>query len=47
MSLCPMSTVRPYQQARNQATALQLLKDRAGTFYDPFLLANFIQVVSD
>src|ERR1051326_885162 len=42
-----MSTVRPYQTPRNQATALQILKDRAGTFYDPFLLANFVQVVSD
>ena len=40
-----MSTVRPYQQPKNRATALQILRDRAGTFYDPLLLANFIQIV--
>jgi len=42
-----MSTVRPYQQPKNRATAMQILRDRAGTFYDPLLLANFIQLVGE
>jgi len=41
-----MSTVRPYQQPRLRATALEMLRERAGTFYDPLLTANFIQLVT-
>lgn len=41
-----MSTVRPYTRPKMRATAIELLRERAGTFYDPMLLANFIQMVS-
>ena len=41
-----MSTVRPYQQPLLRAGALQLLKSRAETFYDPLLVANFVSLVS-
>lgn len=40
-----MSTVRPYQQPLMRASALEILKKRAETFYDPLLVANFTRVV--
>jgi HD-GYP domain-containing protein (c-di-GMP phosphodiesterase class II) len=40
-----MSTVRPYQQPKLRAAALEMLKSRAETFYDPLLVANFVQLV--
>ena len=40
-----MSTVRPYQQPKMRATALEILKSRAETFYDPLLVSNFVQLV--
>ncbi len=40
-----MSTVRPYQQPLLRAGALEILKKRAETFYDPLLVANFVQLV--
>jgi len=40
-----MSTVRPYQTPKLRATALEILKSRAETFYDPLLVANFAQLV--
>ena len=40
-----MSTVRPYQQPRLRAASVEILKSRAETFYDPLLVANFVQLV--
>jgi response regulator RpfG family c-di-GMP phosphodiesterase len=40
-----MSTVRPYQQPQMRASALEILKKRSETFYDPVLVANFIRLV--
>lgn len=40
-----MSTVRPYQQPLMRAAALEILKKRAESFYDPLLVANFAQLV--
>ena len=40
-----MSTVRPYQQPLMRAKAIEILKKRAETFYDPLLVANFVQIV--
>ena len=40
-----MSTVRPYQKPLMRATALEMLGKRAETFYDPLLVANFVQMV--
>lgn len=34
-------TIRPYQQAQSRGAALEILRKRAGTFHDPFLIANF------
>ena len=42
-----MSTVRPYQQPLMQASALEILKKRAGTFYDPVVVANFVRLIGD
>jgi HD-GYP domain-containing protein (c-di-GMP phosphodiesterase class II) len=42
-----MSTVRPYQKPLMRATAIEMLKKRADTFYDPLLVGNFAQLVSD
>ena len=42
-----MSTIRPYQQPLGRATAVEILQKRAETFYDPVLVANFIQLLSD
>ena len=41
-----MQTVRPYQKPLMRATALELLHERAGTFYDPLLVANFTHIVN-
>ena len=40
-----LSTVRPYQQPQLRSGALEMLKKRAETFYDPLLVANFVQLV--
>ena len=40
-----MSTFRPYQQAMAQTGALEILRRRASTFYDPLLVANFTRLV--
>jgi HD-GYP domain-containing protein (c-di-GMP phosphodiesterase class II) len=40
-----MSTVRPYQQPQLRSSALEMLKKRAETFYDPLLVANFVQLL--
>jgi HD-GYP domain-containing protein (c-di-GMP phosphodiesterase class II) len=42
-----LSTQRPYSKPRARATAVQLLRDRVNTFYDPLLLANFIQMIGE
>jgi len=42
-----MSTVRPYQQPLMRASALEILKKRADTFYDPLLVANFTRLVAE
>lgn len=40
-----VSASRPYQERLAQAAALQILRDRAGTFLDPFLVGNFCRLV--
>ncbi len=40
-----MSTVRPYQKPLMRSAALEILKKRAESFYDPLLVANFIHIV--
>lgn len=40
-----MVTVRPYQKSLMREGALELLRKRAGTFYDPVLVANFVRIV--
>jgi len=42
-----MSTVRPYQKPFMRAAALEVLQKRAGTFWDPTLVANFVRMVSE
>jgi HD-GYP domain-containing protein (c-di-GMP phosphodiesterase class II) len=42
-----MSTVRPYQKPLMRTSALDILRKRAETFYDPLLVANFVQLVGD
>ena len=41
-----MMTVRPYQQPLGRAAAVEILRKRADTFYDPLLVANFIRLLS-
>ncbi len=41
-----MMTVRPYQQPLGRAAAIEILRKRADTFYDPLLVANFIRLLS-
>ncbi|MGH9457139.1 MAG: HD-GYP domain-containing protein [Thermoanaerobaculia bacterium] len=36
-----ISTMRPYQKAQSREAAIQILRRRAGSFHDPFLVANF------
>ncbi|MFN2443728.1 MAG: HD-GYP domain-containing protein [Thermoanaerobaculia bacterium] len=40
-------TMRPYQKAQSAAAALEIIRKRAGTFYDPFLVANFDLMVRE
>ena len=40
-----MSTYRPYQTPLLRTKAMEILKKRAETFYDPLLVANFVQLV--
>jgi putative nucleotidyltransferase with HDIG domain len=40
-----MSTTRPYQQPLMRSAALEILRKRSGTFYDPMLVANFIRMI--
>jgi HD-GYP domain-containing protein (c-di-GMP phosphodiesterase class II) len=39
-----MVTIRPYQKSQMREGALEILKNRAGTFYDPLLVANFVRI---
>jgi HD-GYP domain-containing protein (c-di-GMP phosphodiesterase class II) len=39
-------TVRPYRRALTQGAALDVLRSRAGTFHDPYLVGQFGQLVS-
>jgi HD-GYP domain-containing protein (c-di-GMP phosphodiesterase class II) len=38
-------TVRPYRRALTQAAALDVLRSRAGTFHDPYLVGQFCRLV--
>jgi HD-GYP domain-containing protein (c-di-GMP phosphodiesterase class II) len=40
-----MCATRPYQTAFGRAAALEVLKNRADTYYDPMLVANFVRIV--
>jgi HD-GYP domain-containing protein (c-di-GMP phosphodiesterase class II) len=40
-----MSTLRPYQKPIMRATAFQVLRERAGSFYDPLLVENFVRLI--
>ncbi|HEX9162007.1 MAG TPA: HD domain-containing phosphohydrolase [Thermoanaerobaculia bacterium] len=42
-----MSTVRPYQQPLMRASAMEILKKRTETFYDPMLVAGFARVIAE
>lgn len=42
-----LSTTRPYQTARPRQVALGILRDRAGTFLDPFLVGNFCLLLGE
>jgi HD-GYP domain-containing protein (c-di-GMP phosphodiesterase class II) len=42
-----MSTIRPYQQPLSRAAACEILRRRAGTFYDPLLVANFLRILGE
>jgi HD-GYP domain-containing protein (c-di-GMP phosphodiesterase class II) len=39
-------TVRPYRRALSRAAALDVLRARAGTFHDPYLVGQFCQLVT-
>jgi HD-GYP domain-containing protein (c-di-GMP phosphodiesterase class II) len=39
-------TVRPYRRALTQGAALDVLRSRAGTFHDPYLVGQFCQLVT-
>jgi HD-GYP domain-containing protein (c-di-GMP phosphodiesterase class II) len=39
-------TVRPYRRALSQGAALDVLRSRAGTFHDPYLVGQFCQLVT-
>ena len=39
-------TVRPYRKALSQAAALDVLRSRAGTFHDPYLVGQFCRLVT-
>lgn len=38
-------TVRPYRRALSQAAALEVLRSRAGSFHDPYLVGQFCRLV--
>jgi HD-GYP domain-containing protein (c-di-GMP phosphodiesterase class II) len=38
-------TTRPYQIAQSRPAAVQILRRRAGTFYDPMLVAGFARIL--
>lgn len=40
-----MSTIRPYQQPLGRAAAGEILRRRAGTFYDPMLVGSFLRLI--
>lgn len=40
-----VATVRPYMKARSRPTALAILRERAGSFLDPFLVGNFHRIL--
>lgn len=42
-----MSTTRPHQIALGQAAALEAIKLRSGTFFDPGLVQNFIRLMDE
>lgn len=40
-----MLTIRPYQEAVGRATAIEILRMRSGSHYDPVLVSNFLKIV--
>ncbi|MEO6488274.1 MAG: HD domain-containing phosphohydrolase [Thermoanaerobaculia bacterium] len=42
-----MSTTRPHQSALGQAAALESIKLRSGTFFDPGLVRNFLRLMEE
>ena len=42
-----MQTVRPYQKPLMRASAMEILKKRSDSFYDPLLVANFVRLIGD
>jgi HD-GYP domain-containing protein (c-di-GMP phosphodiesterase class II) len=40
-------TARPYRKALARQAALEAIRNRAGTFHDPFLVANFCRLVEE
>lgn len=42
-----ISTTRPYQAPASRAAAFEILTQRAGSFYDPQLVGNFIRVIGE
>ena len=42
-----VSTSRPYQRSMSRTTAFEILRQRAGSFYDPQLVGNFVRVIGN
>jgi len=42
-----MQTVRPYQKPLLRSAAQEILTKRAGTFYDPLLVGNFVTIIKE
>jgi HD-GYP domain-containing protein (c-di-GMP phosphodiesterase class II) len=42
-----VSTVRPHQQAFSRSAAFDVLRKRAGTYYDPELVRNFVRLMTE
>jgi len=40
-----ISTNRPYQKSQNRLAAIEILRKRSGSFHDPFLVGNFVQIL--
>ena len=40
-----VSTIRPYKKAFTRSVSLGILRERSGTFHDPFLVGNFHRVL--